>query len=115
MVFADPGKEPTEHLLQELLQIQEELKENQIETHILLEEGADHKQETLLRILKELWHAERKDKNDYPPAARLRLKMGVGDRRLPFVLAVDEEGMGRFAFANYQIGTASALLNILRG
>lgn len=115
VVFADPGKEPTEHLLQELLQIQEELKENQIETHILLEEGADHKQETLLRILKELWHAERKDKNDYPPAARLRLRMGVGDRRLPFVLAVDEEGMGRFAFANYQIGTASALLNILRG
>ena len=115
VIFADPGKEPTEHLLQELLLIQEELKENQIEIDILLQDGADQKQETLLQVLKELWHAKLRNDYDYPPVAQLRNTMGVGDRRLPFVMAVDEEGMGRFAFANYQIGTAAALLNILRG
>ena len=38
----------------------------------------------------------------------------MGDERLPLAIAVDQSGRGLFAFANYHVGAAGTLLDILK-
>ena len=43
----------------------------------------------------------------------LHRQMGVGDQRLPFALALDAQGRGCWASANYNIRTAQTLYKVL--
>jgi hypothetical protein len=40
--------------------------------------------------------------------------MGIGDARLPLAIVADRFGRGRYACANYNIRSASTILQILR-
>ena len=84
MIVADPGKEPTEHLFQELLEWKEKYQKQEIGIVILLKELSNN--ETLRK---------------------------VGDERLPFAVAIDKNGFGLYAFANYNIRTAQTMYHII--
>ena len=113
LVFADPGKEPTEHLFQEILECKEAYKKQGYRVVIALENTDVLKNETLQRVL----HAELNlvcvtVKND-AYLYQLHEALHVGDERLPYAVAVNTEGKGLFAFANYNIRTAWTLMEIL--
>ena len=112
LVFLDPGKEPTEHLLQELLTLSADYSAARIPIRFLLEDAAGLSSPTLTAVLGVLSHAavfryREEDRYALQKAAK------IGDFRLPLALAVDSFGNIRYGCANYNIRTAATLLHVL--
>lgn len=114
LIYAEPGKEPTEHLFLELLEWKEAYNQEQYPIFILLVSEDGQKNETLQHVLRELKYSSIWIAEDAGARQQLLACMGVGDERLPFAVAVDAGGLGRFAFANYNIRTAQTLFRILQ-
>ena len=114
VIFAEPGKEPTEHLLQELLENKESYENFKCPVLILVPDNSSMENATLKKVLTELSYAKGFifENSDY--LYQLHRKMQVGDERLPFALVLSEEMKGLFAFANYNIGTAETMLSIIK-
>ena len=112
LVFLDPGKEPTEHLLQEMLTLAEEYGNREVPVRFLLENPTGLQNPTLSAVLNRLPNCavylyQETDRFTVQKAAR------IGDFRLPLVLAVDSCQQIRYGCANYNIRTAATLLHIL--
>jgi hypothetical protein len=109
LIFADPGSEPTEHLLREMLEHAEDFQN--LHCHILLvTELPEH---PTVRLLQEaLPEMELCRENDHAALSALHLQMGVGDLRLPFVVCADARGRGVYASANYRIRLAQTLAGV---
>ena len=118
LIFADPGAEPTEHLLQELLECAGEWDALDCQLRIFVETPQALENATLRRVTAALKPVRAQVCRDPEGEAALHRLMGVGDLRLPFVISVDGQGRGVHASANYQIRMAQTLLDIqklLRG
>ena len=109
LIFADPGSEPTEHLLREMLECAEEFRTLPCRILLLTEDPAHPTLELLRAAIPE---AEFPDLRDPEALAALRRQMQVGDLRLPFVVCLDSRGRGLYADANYRIRLARTLLDI---
>ena len=112
LIFADPGSEPTEHLLTEMLEIAGEIRSLPCRILLLVEtvNGAAHP--TLGRLQEAIPEMEVLQLRDTGALAALHLQMQVGDLRLPFVVCADSRGRGVYADANYRIRMARTLLDI---
>lgn len=113
LVFADPGKEPTEHLFQEILECKEAYKSQGYRVIIALENTDVLKNETLQRVLNAGLNLVCVTVKNDAYLYQLHEALHVGDERLPYAVAVNTEGKGLFAFANYNIRTAWTLMEIL--
>jgi hypothetical protein len=113
LILAQPGMEPTEHLFQELLELHQDYNQGGWPVHILLRTPRGLENPTLQRVMKTLTHATCSLLEEDPSYA-LRKAMGIGDARLPLAIAVDPLGHGRYACANYNIRSATTLIEILR-
>lgn len=112
LIFLDPGKEPTEHLLQEMLTLAEEYGNREVPVRFLLETPAGLQNPTLTAVLNQLpdcaaYLYQEADRFTAQKAAQ------VGDFRLPLALALDSRQQIRYGCANYNIRTAATLLHIL--
>lgn len=114
MIFAEPGAEPTEHLLQEMLQCCEAFREDASPIGIFLEKKEDLRNATLQKVLGALPGVQATVCRDPEAEAALHRVMQVGDLRLPFVIAVDGLDRGVYGAANYNIRMAQTLLDILK-
>jgi transglutaminase-like putative cysteine protease len=114
LIFAEPGKEPTEHLLQELLGCKEELNASGTRLCIVLSAWEDQENQTLQRVCREISEVALYVCTNQNYMVKLHEEMNVGDERLPFAIAVAPGFLGQYAFANYNIGTAHTLLSILK-
>jgi hypothetical protein len=113
LILAHPGAEPTEHLFQELLDLRQGYDQGGWPIHILLRSDRGLENPTLRQVMRDLAHAACY-LLDNDPSYDLRKAMGIGDARLPLAIVVDRMGHGRYACANYNIRSASTLLQILR-
>ena len=113
LVFADPGKEPTEHLFQEILECKEAYKKQGYRVVIALENTDVLKNETLQRVLNAGLNLVCVTVKNDAYLYQMHEALHVGDERLPYAVAVNTEGKGLFAFANYNIRTAWTLMEIL--
>lgn len=109
-VFAGPGCEPTEHLLQEFLECEEEWNRENFRICIMVRRGEDLQDPTLQNVLRRLARVQVQVCSDPAAQAYLHMVMGVGDQRLPFVLSIDDRDCGVYAAANYNIRMARTLL-----
>lgn len=114
LIFADPGKEPTEHLFQEILECREAYQKEGYRLVISLADPAGLKNETLGRVISSGLEPAVVLCTDDAYLYRLHEAFHVGDERLPFAAALDRTGKGLFAFANYNIRTAWTLMGIFR-
>lgn len=114
LIWAEPGKEPTEHLLLELLACQSEFLRAGYGIYILITSDARYYNLTLSKVEAALSTAQVQVTDDLAAFSLLHLAMGIGDLRLPFVLALDEMNHGLYASANYNINMAQTLLKIQR-
>lgn len=112
LVFAEPGGEPTEHLLQELLECENAFRRQNCRICIFLRRAEDLKNPTLQSVMRRLTQVQTQVCTDPDAEALLHKAMGVGDNRLPFVLSVDDQDRGVYASANYNIRMAQTLLLI---
>lgn len=112
LIFAEPGSEPTEHLLQELLQCADGFNGEDCQIRIFVTEEKALHNATLQQVNAALRAAQAQVCRDPEAEAALHRSMQVGDLRLPFVVAADERGRGVYATANYNIHMAQTLLLI---
>ena len=70
----------------------------------------DRQDPTLQQVARRLAQVRVRVCNDPGAQAFLYKAMGIGDRRLPFVLSIDGRDRGVFAGANYSIRMARTLL-----
>ncbi len=112
LIFADPGSEPTEHLLQEMLECAQGFVAAGFPIRIFMERLEMVKNATLQRVQAMLPMVQTLVCRDPEGEAALHRQMQVGDLRLPFVIAVDAVGRGIYASANYNIRTAQNHLRI---
>lgn len=112
LIFADPGSEPTEHLLQEMLECAEGFNAQNCPIRIFTAKEAALQNPTLQRVNAALRNVQTRACRDPEGEAILHRLMQVGDLRLPFVISVDAQGRGVYASANYNIRMAQTLLCI---
>ena len=112
LIFADPGSEPTEHLLQEMLECARDFRELSCRILLLVEDGEALTHPTVQLLKKKLPVAELRSLRDPAALAVLHRQLQVGDLRLPFVVCADSRGRGVYADANYRIRLARTLLEV---
>ena len=109
LIFADPGSEPTEHLLREMRELAEAFRALPCRI-LLIAEAPEHP--TLASLAQAIPEAQVCTLRDPEGLAALYQQMQVGDLRLPFAVCVDKNGRGVYAAANYEIRLAQRLLEI---
>ena len=112
LIFADPGSEPTEHLLQEMLECLQDFRSLGCRILLMAERSAALKHPTVQRLKEALPEAELSHAWDSDALAALHQQMQIGDLRLPFVVCTDNHGFGVYADANYRIRMAQTLLDV---
>jgi len=109
-----PAEEPTEHLLNELLESATEIEELGIKVRLIVEKPADAENEKLYTVLKQVKGTALFTNPDPKALRRWRELLHAGDLRLPFAAAVDASGRGLFAFVNYHVGSVRSLIDIIQ-
>ena len=114
LIYADPGSEPTEHLLQEMLTCAADFRclPCWIFLFTATEKALEHPTVQLVKAA--IPTVTLSCLRDPEALAALHLQMQVGDLRLPFAVCMDSHGRGAYAAANYQIRMAQTLLKILQ-
>lgn len=109
LAFLQPGAEPTEHLLRELLDLERPFP---FPIRFLLKREADLANPTLSSVLATLPAAAAYlylEEDRFP----IQSAAGIGDARLPLTLALDEKQHILYGCANYNIRSAAKLHKIL--
>lgn len=106
------GREPTEHLLRELLELGERFAERRIPIRLVVPDRDAMGNELVCGILKAVPGSGVFRPAHPGLAEELFADLRAGDHRLPLSAVFDGEGNGKFAFSNYNIGTAALLLSV---
>ncbi len=112
LMFAEPGKEPTEHLLQEMLECADGFNTRAFPIHIFAARREELENPTLQRVIAAIPTVQTQICRDAEGEAALHRLLRQGDLRLPFVICVDSAGRGVYASANYNIRMAQTLLRV---
>ena len=111
LAVLDPGAEPTEHFLNEVLEIREEFKSIQVE--LLISRRSQCENARLAETLRAVPHARLWMDFDADALLEWRKALGAGDLRLPLAVAFDAQGEALFAFTNYNVGSVRSLLRCI--
>lgn len=113
IALLDPGAEPTEHLLNELIEVKEELEGKNLKIALMIEEASQIENEKLRLVLETVKNVELYVAPDRAALLEWRRLLRAGDLRLPLAVAVNEKGEGLFAYTNYCVGSVRSLLKIV--
>lgn len=111
LAVLDPGAEPTEHFLNEVLEIREDFKKIQLE--LLISRRGQRENAKLAETLRAVPHARLWTDFDADALLEWRKTLGAGDLRLPLAVAFDARGEALFAFTNYNVGSVRSLLRCI--
>ena len=111
LAVLDPGAEPTEHFLNEVLEIREEFKNIRLE--LLISRRSQCENVRLAETLRAVPHARLWTDFDADALLEWRKALGAGDLRLPLAVAIDAQGEALFAFTNYNVGSVRSLLRCI--
>lgn len=111
--WLEAGREPTEHILNELRESAQVFEAADCALHFLLEspeqEGDPTLQKTLPLLPKaRLWQGDFQD-----TVSLLARQMFVDPEKLPLVILADRKGNGLYACSGYNVGTGKLLLRLL--
>ena len=115
LIFAEEGREPTEHVLNELLAERETMKARGIRLILAAASPASLENPLLKRTVRLLEGTEvyfDEGMENVEPVAR---RMYVPHELLPLLVAADEEGCGVYACSGYHVGSVGLALRILDG
>ena len=111
LAVLDPGAEPTEHFLNEVLEIREEFRNIRLE--LLISRRSQCENARLAETLRAVPHARLWTDFDADALLEWRKALGAGDLRLPLAVAFDAQGEALFAFTNYNVGSVRSLLRCI--
>lgn len=114
LMFLEPGEEPTEHVLNEMLTLNETLKNADAGMCFVLSDGKVQKSAAWENVVREfpdakIVHGEFDDIVE--PLAR---RMYVDPEKLPLMVLVDSGLRGIFACSGYRIGSVKLAMDLLK-
>lgn len=109
LVWLEMGREPTEHILNELSEVM-----LPCALHLVIETEAQQNDPALQRALKVLPNAKLWLGNFGEDAAALARQMFGDPDRLPLVLLSNSKAEGFYCYSGYNVGTAKLLQSLLR-
>lgn len=111
-IWLDDGKEPTEHILNELCGHADSFNSLELNILFILPEIKHVKTATLKKALSVLSYASIWYDADEKNAETLARRMFVAPDKLPLILLGDENHNGIFAESGYNVGTGTMLLKV---
>ena len=112
-VWLETGKEPTEHILNEMFENKEGLFKTKVSISFCLETLEDVKDKTLQKALSVLPNAKVYSVRDVETCKAIANIAEVNAEILPLVLVIDGNMQCVYAASGYQVGTASMLIKII--
>lgn len=109
LAVLQPGAEPTEHLLNEMIELRDSYRDKNT---ILIVPSPGVNNPTLRHTLKAIPSIRLFTCDEREFEERLCTDLQLGDRRLPLAAVLEKSMHARFAFSNYNVGTAGLLLQI---
>lgn len=113
LLWLEPAKEPTEHILNELFEQKEMFLAKNIKIYFILPNLQAKKDININKLLHSLQGIEvfcDKEGEHIEPIGR---RMNVDHERLPLILLMKENLVGIFATSGYNVGTAEMLLKLM--
>ncbi len=111
LAFLEEGAEPTEHVLNELLELSGQVKENGLKVVFVVSGPQACENPTLARAGETLGAKVYRDDFQELPE-QLARRMYVDPEKLPLVLLISPDGTGRYASSGYNVGSIGLLLRI---
>lgn len=112
IALLDVQTEPTEHLLNEFLELNERYQAAKLSLVLLVSDEKSFEYSLLQKLLQNNQEAGVYKYEDCGLCKRLFEEVRAGDHRLPLVMVADEGLNEKFHFSNYNVGTAALLLQI---
>lgn len=115
VMFVEPGKEPTEHLFNEMLEISHMSEFPKCHIHLVLKKEFNHQQDTYVKF-KETYQDATVWTSDLQEALEVHGRAtGVDIKKLPVVTVMDGTKEALYGCCGYQIGSADLIARIVRG
>lgn len=114
LCWLEAGREPTEHILNEMREVAEAFRNlgRKLSVLFLLEKPEDENDPALQKALAALPEAKLRRGDFQDTLSLLARRMYVDPDRLPLILLADREGNGLYACSGYNVGTAELVLRL---
>ena len=112
-LWLEPGREPTEHILNELYDKRREFAELKNSLYVIVKNSEDLKNVTVQRTIKALPRLSLFIDDSDENAAALAQQVGEEKGNLPLALVLNHEKKCLYSSAGYNVGLADALLKNL--
>lgn len=113
LLWLEPGREPTEHILNELRETAAAFSGGKCRILFVLEDFRQAGDHTLQKTLSALPEAELFQGDFFDTVPLLARRMFADPEKLPLLLLTDSRGRGLFSAAGYHVGTAELLVRLL--
>lgn len=112
-LWLEEGKEPTEHILNEIRQRSEAYNQLPANLYFVVRDMEVKKDPTLAKTLAELEHAQFFVDDFGADMDALARRMYLEPGKLPLIVIVDQKMRGIYSVAGYNVGSADMILKIL--
>lgn len=114
IAWLEVGMEPTEHLLNEIIEAKEKYKEEGVHTYLVIKEEKEQKDPTLERVRKVIPNLNIMIEREKYEIDSVYDGLKLSAKKLPLAIVVDEEGRATGGFAGYNVGIGELLLKLLK-
>lgn len=115
VAWLEVSAEPTEHLLNEIIEAKDKFNRIKPTTVLILKKEEDRQDPTLIRVLREVPHIQVVVSGEsIEDLTELYEAFGIGDKKLPLALVVEEKQTATFAWSGYNVGIGEMLLKNLK-
>ncbi|SHL26714.1 Transglutaminase-like superfamily protein [Anaerocolumna jejuensis DSM 15929] len=112
-LWLEVNREPTEHILNELYEISDQINKLGTKIYFVLKKEEDLQDVTFNRTIKVLENVEIVFNSSKTNAQILARRMYVDPDKLPLIIVIKEGFLGTYATSGYNVGTADMLMRIL--
>jgi transglutaminase-like putative cysteine protease len=112
-LWLEVNREPTEHILNELYEISDQMNKLGTKIYVVLKSEEDLQDVTFSKTKKVLEHIEILYDLSETNAQLLARRMYVDPDKLPLIIVMKKGFLGTYATSGYNVGTANMLLRIL--
>jgi hypothetical protein len=114
LIFTDAGKEPTEHVFNEMLEIARMSGEPDCGLHFAVKEDKALEDETFRKIQKAFVHAQYWYDDFQDTVRLLGDAVGADTKKLPMVIVTDGFHRSLYACSGYNVGCVDVLMRLLK-
>lgn len=112
-LWLEVNREPTEHILNELYEISDQINQLGTKIYFVLKREEDLQDVTFSRTNKVLENTDILYDPSETNAQTLSRRMYVDPDKLPFIIVVKNDFVGTYATSGYNVGTADMLMRVL--